>query len=429
MTTSRPYRLLQLFLPLIFLSACGGDAGMTDAPAPSPTPLPFTPTDSQDIDLLPPEPTPDISQYLIGEPIPFFPAGQAITISFVGRARWAVGSVERESDHIFRYVSNNLFTDVTPPEPQPGPDEPIKHASVFFLEREKAWVAYSTGPGTQQTHVIVWRMVDRFPIAWAPALIETRGSIAGVELYFLDGDHGWSLITFDEGGMNKQYVALYRTNDGGATWDFLFDPMEGSQIQSCPKTGLVFENPQEGWLTRACKGLYDSVFIDRTKDGGLTWDQIKLPAPDDAPDLFNSEGYCDLINPRYFPPYEVVFTVDCITQFQPAVHVSYLYSTKDGGKNWTMVPIPGGKLYFISRFIVYSIDREIYKTENGGLDWTRVRAVDWDGQFNFSNEDRAEAAVRKGTERAYVQTYDGLHTFFELNPVVHHAQPTREPAE
>ncbi len=94
-----------------------------------------------------------------------------------------------------------------------------------------------------------------------------------------------------------------------------------------------------------------------------------------------------------------------------------------------MVPIPGGKLYFISRFIVYSIDREIYKTENGGLDWTRVRAVDWDGQFNFSNEDRAEAAVRKGTERAYVQTYDGLHTFFELNPVVHHAQPTREPAE
>lgn len=399
----------------------------TVAKTPTSPPVLSTPTD---LTGLPPEPTLDVSKYFRADPIPLFPPGQAITISFVGRARWAVGSVDGESDHIFRYVANNLFTDVTPPEPQPGPDEPIKNASVFFLEEEKAWVTYLTGPGSLQTHVIIWRMVKRFPhVSWAPTVIETRGGIAGVDLYFLDEDHGWALITFDEGGMSKQYIALYGTDDGGATWDFLFDPFDGSQIQSCHKTGIVFENPQEGWVTRACRGLYDQVFIDRSEDGGLTWEMVNLPAPDDDPGLFTSKGYCDLTNPIYFPPNEVVVTVDCITQFQPEAHVLYLYSTKDGGKNWTMVPLPEGELDFITRFIVYSISRDIYKTENGGHDWTRVRAVDWDGQFHFSSEDRADAVVRKDKEIAYVQTYDGLQTFFELDPEVHHTQYSRETAE
>lgn len=399
----------------------------TVAKTPTSPPILSTPTD---LTRLPPEPTRDVSQYLTGQPIPFFPAGQAITISFVGRARWAVGSVDGESDHIFRYVSGNLFTDVTPPEPQPGPDKPVKHASAFFLEREKAWIAYLPGPGTQQTQVIIWRIVDRFPHdTWAPALIETSGRIAGVDLFFLDEAHGWSLVTFDEGGMSKQYVALYTTKDGGATWDFLFDPSERSQIQACPKTGMVFENPQEGWVTRACRGLYDQVFIDRSEDGGLTWEMVNLPAPDDDPGLFTSEGYCDLINPQFFHPDELVVTVDCITQFQPEVHVLYLYSTKDDGKNWTMVPLPGGELNFITRFIAYSISRDIYKTENGGHDWTRVRAVDWDGQFHFSSEARAEAVVRNEEEIAYVQTYDGLQTFYELYPEVHHTQSPRESTE
>jgi hypothetical protein len=94
-----------------------------------------------------------------------------------------------------------------------------------------------------------------------------------------------------------------------------------------------------------------------------------------------------------------------------------------------MVPLPEGELDFITRFIVYSISREIYKTENGGHDWTRVRAVDWDGQFHFSSEDRADAVVRKDKEIAYVQTYDGLQTFFELDPEVHHTQYSRESSE
>jgi len=383
------------------------------AETPTSAPVLSTPTD---LTRLPLEPTRDVSQYLIGQPIPFFPPGQAITISFVGRAPWAVGSVDGESDHIFRHVANNLFTDVTPPEPQPGPDEPIKHASAYFLGTEKAWVAYLPGPGTQQTQVIIWRMADRFPhVTWAPALIETRGRIAGVDLNFLDEDHGWALITYDEGGMSKQYIALYRTDDGGATWDFLFDPSEGSQIQACQKTGMVFENPQEGWVTRACGGLYDQVFIDRSEDGGLTWKMVNLPPPDDDPGLFNSEGYCDLINPQFFPPDELV--------------VLYLYSTKDDGKSWTMVPIPGGELNFITRFIAYSISRDIYKTENGGHIWTRVRAVDWDGQFNFSNEDRAEGVVRNNEEIGYVQTYDGLQTFYLFDPVVHQSQHSRDSVE
>ena len=91
-----------------------------------------------------------------------------------------------------------------------------------------------------------------------------------------------------------------------------------------------------------------------------------------------------------------------------------------------MLPIPERDLYFITRFSAYSIDREIFKTENGALDWTHIRAVNWDGQFTFTNEDRAAAVVRNGDEIAYVESYDGLQTFFEGNPSVHPSQDSRE---
>ena len=379
---------------------------------------------------LTPDLFPDISQYLVGEPIPFFEAGQSFTISYIGNGGWAIGAQEGESDHIVKRVSLDLWTDVTPPEPNPLPGAPYKVADGFFLEAEKAWISYSTGPGTGQSHVVIWRMVDRFPrVSWAPSIIQTRGTIGSIELYFLDEDHGWALIFFDEGGMSKQYVAMYATKDGGATWEFLFDPMEGTEVQACTKTGLVFEDPERGWLTRACRGLYDAVFIDLTTDGGLSWEMVHLPPPSTSPDLFSNQGYCDLYSPQFFPPDELVFVVECLTQFDPAVYERYLYSTKDGGTSWTTLPLPERELYFITRFIAYSVGRDIYKTENGGVEWSRVRAVNWDGQFNFRNEDRAAAVARNKDEIAYVETYDGLQTFIEGSPTIHPSQDPRESDE
>ena len=426
--------LISVFLSAFSLGACSPSPPNQPTPtfeAPTadqtPTSVPsLAPTDMLEQPLMP-EPTVDLAGYLVGEPIPFFQPEQAFTITYVGPEGWVIGSVDGESDHIFRRVTLDLWTDVTPPEAAPANGEDLKRAAGFFLGKENAWVAYTTGPGSGQTHVVIWSMVDRFPhVSWAPSVIQTRGSIAGVELYFLDESHGWSLITFDEGGMNKQYIALYATKDGGATWEFLFDPMEGSEVQSCGKTGFVFENSQQGWLTRACKGMYATVFIDRTTNGGLTWEKVTLPAPTSAPDLFLGEGYCDLISPHFFPPNDLVFVLDCLTQYNPAVHTMYLYSTTNGGSSWTMLPIPERDLYFITRFSAYSIDREIFKTENGALDWTHIRAVNWDGQFTFTNEDRAAAVVRNGDEIAYVESYDGLQTFFEGNPSVHPSQDSRE---
>lgn len=376
--------------------------------------------------LQPPTSIPDPAEYLGGAAIPFFNPDQAITISYVSTGDWGIGSIRGESDHILKNVSIDLWTDATPPEPAPAPGQPPKRANAFFLEREKAWVAYTTGPGTGQNYLLIWRMLERFPrIRWAPSLIELNGNVGGVRLYFLNETYGWAMITFDEGGMNKQHIALYASRDGGATWDFLFGPMDGSQIQSCAKTGIVFENAEEGWITRSCEGLFPDVFIDRTVDGGRTWTQVNLPPPSDARDLF-SEAFCSLFSPHFFAPRHLIVSVDCVTQFQPLEeHAANLYSTSDAGQTWSMQPSPGAEVYFITRFIAYSVGREIHKTENGGLDWERVRAVNWDGQLSFSSEERAVGVVRNDDEIAYVETSDGGQSFYQGDPTIHRSQEPR----
>jgi photosystem II stability/assembly factor-like uncharacterized protein len=87
---------------------------------------------------------------------------------------------------------------------------------------------------------------------------------------FIDAWHGWLLIEVSNLG-GPVTEALYRTEDGGATWLDVGDPV------TAPNTAIraVFRDPLHGWLY----SLSSEPFAYSTADGGATWGRVALPQP------------------------------------------------------------------------------------------------------------------------------------------------------
>ena len=433
------FKIIVLFLvvSLLCLGGCSSppevepapiiptQTGVQPAEPRDPTTPPEAPPDETALE--PTSPPLDPSPYLEGEPIKMFEANDPVTITYLGANDWAIGTDGSGSDHILTRVGHSTthrrWYDWTPPEPALKEGEVAKRAVLHSLDPRNTWVAYLNMSGSPQNELIIWRYTgDKFKWEWQPSLIIPDGSIGGVRMFFVDENNGWLIVIFDEGGMMKEYFSLYRTTDGGVTWDKLFDPSGDSGLQACPKSGMVFKDSETGWITRSCMGLYPTVFIDATVDGGRTWTQVELPPPDDAPLLF-TEAFCGVHSPVLFPPFELIVQVDCVTQFDPVEeHQTYLYVTSDLGETWSILPTPGGRVQFGDRFTAYALGREIYRSENGGLDWTKVKTVNWDGQFVFPFADTAYVVARNEDEIAYLESYDGLGTFEIWDNEIHPLQ-------
>jgi photosystem II stability/assembly factor-like uncharacterized protein len=232
----------------------------------------------------------------------------------------------------------------------------------------------------------------------------------------MDEDHGWLLQILDA-GMNHVYVSFFRTTNGGVTWDKLWDPYESVDIQSFAKTGMSFADAQTGWVSRDNRGVMAGAAIDWTYDGGLTFQSQELPPPVDAPTLFE-DYFCGLYSPHLFTPLSGSMVMDCVryeagTEF----HNAYMYTTDDGGQTWTTQPFPGGTLLFIDN-TAWALSREIHQSLDGGATWTKVKSVNWDGQFSFGSAELAWAVARAGDEIAFVRTSNGCKTWEQLEPLV-----------
>jgi hypothetical protein len=57
-------------------------------------------------------------------------------------------------------------------------------------------------------------------------------------------------------------------------------------IMSCEKTGMLFADESHGWLTGDCHGVAAGVLLFSSSDGGVSWEEVSLPEPADAPGLY-----------------------------------------------------------------------------------------------------------------------------------------------
>jgi photosystem II stability/assembly factor-like uncharacterized protein len=145
------------------------------------------------------------------------------------------------------------------------------------------------------------------------------------DVAFLDPQHGW-VTAYDCGDVN---VYLYRTSDGGRTWESLGTP--GSHSCGGGPTWLSVVDPTHGWLEPVSPNGPQGVLL-RTRDGGRTWARIAAfndALPCLAPISFTSRtagwmGRCD----------------------------GHVYATRDGGRHWHAVAIPVPRLPRVARLDV-----------------------------------------------------------------------------
>jgi photosystem II stability/assembly factor-like uncharacterized protein len=326
------------------------------------------------------------------------------------------------------------------------PDQAIKSTAAnpdragvaFFLDRQTAWVTYfdrQIGPRTPEDKIVyltldggaTWQASE--PLSFKDVEQEFY---APSQIAFIDANHGWLLVHLGA-GMMHDYFALFATSDGGHQWQRIVDPSLGNDSlpQSCYKAGFAFADAQNGWMAGTCGGVAAGVYFYRTTDGGKNWALVNLPAPADKKDAFtDQEAACGALTPQFVTAKDGFVVVQCNFFADKAQASSaWLYATGDGGKSWTMqpLPMPYGSPNFISTTEGWWLGRskqelgkenKIFSTGSGGKDWRALSQMIWTGDPAFIDAKTGWIVAKLGEEVALVKTIDGGATWQEIVPAV-----------
>jgi len=403
--------------------------------SPSPGPSTATPAASPTA----PASTPETGGPAIG-PIAHLTVGQPVTVTAIhmldATTGWAAaaGGVGDPDDHLLRTTDGGAtWRDVTPPENN-DPSAPLgKGATAFFLDASAAWVTYydrTAGPAVSSP--VVWRTTDAGQTWTSGAALDMTDAAfySPSDLVFVDAQNGWLLVHVDA-GMMHDYVFVFATADGGQNWERVVDPFKDNLPQGCGKNSMVFVDANTGWVTGDCQGVQPGApYLQKTTDGGRTWQFVELPPPADQPDLFKRDDVgCGTYALTFFSPQSAVLAMKCLLFTADPLRVeSFLYATTDGGRTWRSSTLPAEAVTFLAPEVGWALaetvsddpaaPRDLYQTQNGGQTWTKIRSVNWDGQFNFISEQEVWAVAKVGDAIALAHTTDGGKTWREIKPQI-----------
>jgi photosystem II stability/assembly factor-like uncharacterized protein len=196
---------------------------------------------------------------------------------------------------------------------------------------------------------------------------------AGPEIQFLSETVGWL----------HGPLSLCQTRNGGVTCPQVAFPMPRSEGQPATLDDVHFESPQVGWIEVQIESsgrVSHSVY--RTQDGGSTW-QAQPPLPITS----------GIIGQVFYLPGGQVGWVGggqvaaansgtrnaeaCARWTENAFLEPVIFHTSDGGRHWTEQALPDPKcpverLLFVTPLQGAAISgKNVYYTDDGGLQWRR----------------------------------------------------------
>ncbi len=328
---------------------------------------------------------------------------------------WAVAGVEGNMfvasfDHLLKTSDGGqTWREVTPPWYLFSPELSLgSEVGAAFYDGPNAWVQYRNSSP-------LWRTTNGGE-TWSPFSVG-RPSAVKTWLTFTDRQHGW-LLQSVEAGMGTELVALFRTTDGGGTWEEILDPYASEYLQSCLKTGMAFSGKMTGWVTFDCQGNYLEPFLALSADGGLTWEELDLPLPEAAPGS-PQDGYCRSGTPSPFSADSGVLIVTCVVLGgRELIESSFVYSTDDAGESWKIREFPGGTPRFFDARTVLALGRDQFISIDGGGRWTWLNTVSWDGQYSFVDPNTGWAVATRDDGITLVATTSGGRNWEIIEPVI-----------
>jgi photosystem II stability/assembly factor-like uncharacterized protein len=297
--------------------------------------------------------------------------------------------------------------------------------AIFFWDQNIAWTAFPVGTVLEDPSIHrVWKTTDSGK-SWSAS--SPKPYPFGVyltypkEFFFLDSLTGWLRVSSGFTHMHDLSY-LFQTSDGGQTWNLVNQP-GNSEIEVLKNTAMAFANETDGWMLKDSLGGY-YPFIEVTRDGGLKWEWVNLPAPEgDWEDL---DRRCIGMDPVFLNTGEGLFLLNCLIYnperkvYDPDQTISYLYRSLDLGETWEIQELPGpvNHLLFLNRWWGYALGTDHYRTRDGGRSWELVKTVNWQGQFSFISSREAWAIAQSGDNLALVHTSDSGETYQIITPVL-----------
>ncbi len=246
-----------------------------------------------------------------------------------------------------------------------------------------------------------------------------------------------SFVSRDVGWYGNGAGKLFRTLNGGESFEKIWE-QPGTFIRA-----LGFVDERDGFLgnvgTDYYPGVTDTKPLYRTRDGGATWQPI------DVPGLEIVKGICgiDILTQRRVYQGELRTTAIVHAAGRVGGTAAMLRST-DGGTSWRVIDLrPHAGMILDVKFFdadnglvcaATSADIEkanalILRTIDGGQTWTRAyqggRAFENCWKMSFPSRDIGYATVQNyqegATKRVIVKTTDGGKTWSEL-PLVDDAR-------
>jgi len=251
---------------------------------------------------------------------------------------WAIG-FGRDSDlsRVLRTADGGAtWKDVTPKEAL------TRSGAVFpfFLDASHAWfINVEVGAGSRPG-ATVFRTSDGgatwqqgAPPQWvcssSQGCVGQGGYTQG--LTFVDAQHGWLWLGTLQAGANT--FDLYRTADGGGRWEAVASKSSllGIVPTGCSILAVTFVTETTGWASGQCQAAGTAFYV--TRDGGRTWQNQPLTVA--APGLFDRCS-CFIQAPVFTSPREgtlMAFTT-------PTATPTLVYATHDGGDTWAVLTLP-----------------------------------------------------------------------------------------
>jgi photosystem II stability/assembly factor-like uncharacterized protein len=291
---------------------------------PSPEPPENIPTDTEvpteDPVIITEAPTEEVPTEEPAATLPIYTEGQLFDIEmFTPTEGWA----------ITRYGNRLLITqdggetwlDATPPEFVPPPAGSTElNLRPTFLNASTVWFTDNLS-GTANLYKtedggITWEII---PLPFDNARYE-----------LLDSETGFAIVSLGAGA-GSHYLAIHRTDDGGATWTEVFshEPGESKSLrEGGSKSGFTFLDVNHGWVGGAIP-MEDYVYLFYTTDGGATWTEetgIEIDV------MF--QGHMMEVMPPVFVSDTIGFLP--IRSMAPEGFINFLiYKTEDAGSTWT----------------------------------------------------------------------------------------------
>lgn len=212
---------------------------------------------------------------------------------------------------------------------------------LHFINNQTGWVAGDSG--------LIMKTADG-GVNWTQQTTNTDNHI--VEIFMLEGNHGWALGIQLPGANNPQYgTNILRTSNGGAAWSKYLFPNEFF-------LAVFFLDSLRGWMGGSAGKLVG------TTDGGASW----FPANVDST-VFSGFTIREIkfLTPQY--GYAVGGHIDI---------AGVIWRTDDGGQFWTVQgvgPEPILDLHFIDSLNIISVSGDwdfgsgTVTTSDGGTNW------------------------------------------------------------